>query len=68
MKEVLFNLALIDATTYCKEHNIDCSGTHLVKYPRRFVYALIKDETGRAVLTTTFYKNQTPTRFIHHEN
>jgi hypothetical protein len=47
MKEILYNLALIDAITYCKENKIDCSGTHLIKYPRRFTYALVKDDKER---------------------
>jgi hypothetical protein len=65
MKEILFNLALIDAIRFCKAHNIDCSGTHLVKYPRRFVYALVKSDTGRAILTTTFHKRAEPTHSVH---
>lgn len=65
MKEILFNLAMIDAINFCKEHNIDCSGTHLYKYPRRFIYSLMKDDDSRAILTTTFYKNQIPTHFIY---
>lgn len=64
MKEILQNVAMLDAINYCKENNIDCSGTHLVKYTRCFTYALCKDETGRAVITTTFYKNKVPTRDI----
>lgn len=66
MKEILFNLALIDAMTYCKNNNIDCSGTHLSKYPRRFMYSLIKSKTGEAILTTTFYKNSVPNHVIHY--
>lgn len=65
MKEILFNVAMIDAIEYCKAHKIDCSGTYLVKYPRRFTYALVKNDTHQAIITTTFYKNQTPSRFIH---
>jgi len=65
MKEIIANIALIDAINYCKENKINCAGTHLVKYPRRFTYALVKDDTGRAVLTTTFYKNRVPLHFIH---
>jgi len=65
MKEILANLALIDAIKFCRENNIDPSGTHLYKYPRRFTYALVRDEDGRAVITTTFYKNSTPVHFIH---
>ena len=63
MKEILFNVALIDAIEYCKAHDIDCSGTHLMKYPRGFTYALCRD--GAALLTTTFYKNRTPSRYVH---
>lgn len=65
MKEILFNLAMIDALTFCKEKGIDPSGTHLYKYPRRFTYALLRTETGRALITTTFYKSSVPTHFIH---
>ena len=64
MKNILFNLALIDSLEFCKQHNIDCSGTHLMKYPRRFTYALVKDTDGRAIITTTFYKNRVPSRII----
>lgn len=56
---------MLDAINYCKEQGMDCSGTHLVKYPRRFTYALVKDETGKAIITTTFYKSSVPTRYIH---
>ena len=65
MKQVLYNLALIDSINFCKEHKIDCSGTHLYKYPRRFVYALLRDSDNRAIVTTTFYKMSVPTHFIH---
>lgn len=64
MKEILHNIAHLDALNYCKENNIDPSGTHLIKYPRTFTYALIKYEDDRAILTTTFYKNRTPFRSI----
>lgn len=64
MKEILFNLALIDAMDFCKRNKIDCSGTYLIKYPRGFRYALCKAETGKAIVTTTFYKNQVPTHFV----
>ncbi len=65
MKEILFNVALLDAITYCKDHDLDCSGTHLMKYPRRFTYALVKTKTGKAILTTTFYKDRVPCHHIH---
>ncbi len=64
MKEVLQNLALIDLINFCNEHDIDCSGTHLYKYPRRFRYALVRQKDGLAILTTTFYKNQVPTHYV----
>lgn len=56
---------MIDAITYCKENKIDCSGTHLYKYPRRYTYALLKDETGKTIITTTFYKSRVPSRYVH---
>lgn len=65
MKEILANLALIDLINHCKDNGIDCSGTHLYKYPRRFTYALLKDETGKAIATLTFHKNQVPTYYKH---
>lgn len=65
MKEILYNLALIDAMSFCKEHNINCSGTHLIKYPRKFTYVLVKSDTGRVILTTWFSKMSVPTHFIH---
>lgn len=65
MKEILSNLALIDTLNYCKQNNIDCSGTHIYKYPTRQTYALIKDETGAALVTVTFYKNRVPSHFVH---
>jgi hypothetical protein len=60
MKEILFNLALIDTIGFCKANSIDCSGSHLVKYPRKFIYALVSDETGRAIVTVSFSKSETP--------
>lgn len=64
MKEILYNLAMIEAINFCKANNIDCSGTHLYKYPRKFIYALLNDKTGRAVVTVKLHKNQVPTHYI----
>ena len=64
MEKILFNLALIDTIAFCKDNDIDCSDSHLVKYPRRWTYALCHDKDNRAIVTVTFYKNQTPTHFI----
>lgn len=65
MKEILYNLALLDAINFCRENKIDCSGTYLYKYPRRFTYALCRQKDGQAILTTTFYKSSVPTHFVH---
>ena len=65
MKNILFNLVLVQSMEYCKAHNIDCSGSHLMKYPRQWIYALIKDETGKAIITTSLYKSRTPCITVH---
>jgi len=65
MEKILFNLALIDTLNFCKANGINPSGSHLVKYPRRWTYALCRDTDGQAIVTVTFYKNQEPTHFIH---
>ena len=64
MKEILYNLALLDAINFCKEHKIDCSDTYLYKYPRKFTYALCRGKNGRAILTTTFHKSSVPTHSV----
>ena len=63
MKEILFNLALIDAVNFCKEKGIDCSGTHLVKEPRKYEYSLNK-ENGHQLVKVMFHKNSVPTHII----
>lgn len=66
MKEILQNLALIDLINFCKENQIDCSGTKLVKNGLRgFKFTLVKIETGRSLVTVSFHKSQVPTHFIH---
>lgn len=65
MKEILFNLALLDALNFCKEHNIDPSGTYLKKCKRGYMYVLYRTEGNKGVLSVTFHKNQVPTHFIH---
>ena len=64
MKQILANLALFDLTQYCKAHDIDCSGTHVYKYPRKYIYALVQDESGKALVTVSFTKNQAPVHSI----
>jgi hypothetical protein len=64
MKEILFNLALIDLIKFCKDNGLDCSGSHAVKSRRCWTYTLINDQSGRAIVTVTFSKNATPTHTI----
>lgn len=64
MKEILANLALINTLNFCKENKLDCTGSHLIKYPRRFTYALVEATTNRAIVTVTFYKNKVPFYFV----
>jgi len=68
MEKILYNLALIDTINFCKKHKIDCSGSHLYKYPRRFTYALLNTATGRAIVTVTFHKSQVPTHSLTSNN
>jgi len=68
MDKILFNLALIHTTEFCKENNINCSGSHLVKYRRRWVYALCRDSDNGAIVTVTFHKNSVPTYTFHKNN
>lgn len=68
MKEILHNIAMLDALNYCKENNIDCSGTKLIKFPRSYTFMLIREKDNNTLLSTTFYKNRTPFRVIHKKN
>lgn len=61
----LSNLAHLDLMNFCKAHSIDPSDTRLYKYPRRQVYALVRNADGRAIVTTTLHPNAVPTHFIH---
>ena len=61
----LQNLALIHLLDYCKKNKIDCSNTYIDKQPRKQVYSLIKNDTKKAILTITFYKNSVPTYSIN---
>lgn len=65
MKQILQNMATIELLRYCRINKIDCSDTYTYKYPRRFTYALIKNGRGKAIVTMTLFKNQTP-GFITH--
>lgn len=63
MKEILQNLALLETMSICKANNIDCSGTHIYKYPKRYIYALV-DSAGLALVTIAYYKNRVPSHVI----
>jgi hypothetical protein len=65
MKDILKNLALMHLINFGKEHNLDLSGTHLVKNGRGFKYSLCKDTTGYNILTVSFYKSSVPTYFLN---
>lgn len=65
MNEILFNLALIDATNFCKDNGIDCAGSHLVKDGRGYSYTLIHSESGRRIVTVTFHKTSVPTHLVY---
>jgi len=67
MKDILYNLALIDTTSFCRENNIDCSGTHLAKAGRGFTYSLVRTSTGRPVVTVWFHKTSVPTHYVHED-
>lgn len=60
MEKILLNLANVLLIEFCKREEIDCSGTKVYKYPRRWTYALVKEVDGRAVATVSFYKNAVP--------
>ncbi len=65
MKEILYNLALIDAINFCKVNDIDCSGTYLLKYARGFKYALIKQESKKIILDVIFKRSSVPEHIIY---
>lgn len=65
MQQILHNLAMLDALAFCKEHKIDCSGTHLVKYPGKFTYGLVRDKDNVTLVETTFHKSSVPTHAIN---
>ncbi len=50
---------------YCKEHKIDCSGTHIFRYHRRYTYALVKSDSCKKILDVTFHKSQIPTYLVY---
>lgn len=65
MKQILLNIALIDATTFCRQAGIDCAGSHIEKTGRGFKYSLVRTADGSPIVSVTFHKSQVPTRVIH---
>ena len=65
MKEILFNLALLDTIKFCRDNGIDCSGSHLVKNGRGYNYSLVRDSGGLPLVTVGFSKNSVPTHYVH---
>jgi len=60
MEQILFNLANIHLMNFCKENNIDCSGSHVQKLKRKFNYNLLSS-SNELIASITFHKNQIPT-------
>ena len=69
MHEIIYNLALIDTINFCKQHDIDCSGTYLNKQDKhgKYIYTLTKQEYHIPVVTVEFHKMSVPTHYIHTE-
>lgn len=65
MKEILFNLAMIDCLNFCKKHGIDPSGTHLYKTPRGHTYTLVRDEDSRPLVAVAFTADSVPQHLIY---
>ena len=68
MKQILFNLALIDLNNFCKANGIkangaDGSGGRLV-YDGRFKYSLVTVSDGKLIASVQFHKNQVPTHSL----
>jgi hypothetical protein len=65
MKQILFNLALIDLNEFCAANGIkangkDGSGSRL-KYDGRFKYSLVTVSNGKVIASVQFHKSQVPT-------
>ena len=61
MKKILENLALINLNQFGLNNNIDISDTHLAKNGvRGFKYSLVKNRTGKTIITVCFSKSAVP--------
>lgn len=65
MQDILFNLALLDTTNFCKEQDIDCAGSHLEKTGRGFKYTLWSDTYNRPLVQVEFKKMAVPEHYFY---
>lgn len=65
MDKILLNLANFLLVQYCIDNNIDCSGTYVYKYNRRYMYALLKTDTGKLVVLVKLNNYSTPSYSVN---
>lgn len=65
MKAILLNLANILMLDYCKQNNIDCSGTQVIHSGRRYKYNMIKSNMKPAIMSIEFHKSSVPTYEVY---
>jgi hypothetical protein len=65
MKTILENLALIDLNKFCRENGIDYEGTHLIKNGRGYKYSLVKNDTGKEIVSVIFKKHSVPEHYFY---
>lgn len=62
---ILHNLANLHLLNFCKEQDIDASGTYIHKIPRKNVYQLVKEDTQKPIASVCFNYSSVPTNTIH---
>jgi hypothetical protein len=67
MKAILLNLSNILMLQYCKQHNINPSGSYPVKNGRGYKYNLISETTGKPIVSVKFDKSRIPEYIIYKE-
>lgn len=60
MKDILFNVALFSLIDFCKAHDLDCSGSKLIKDGRGFSYMLVRVTDDEPIARVTLTKNSRP--------
>lgn len=63
MKDILFNLAMLDTLQFCKNYGVDPSGSHLVKDGRGYRYTLTRTETGKSIVSVVFKPRSVPEHY-----